>query len=275
MIWWVVGSVVVVGLVTIGGLLADAGVRRAWHSLQRVAINRYLLRHPEAGELQMDGSYNYRRGPFIVSYLYHPDLRPPHHLLWLTTKQRISPWELSTHRLLRQCRMLCSRDGLAQLWDWRTGGVLLVTLLLCWRFTESETARLHRWEWVVARTLGLNLAQVQVNSSGWVVIRGVRRTSPDQSAEPVTFVANPVRWLAGGRDVAYVIRYRGNVYGYVVHPVSFGDRADIWLRKYGTWRSGRLEGNRIVWQQPEGTGVRAGVVREQRLPNASDLTGHE
>lgn len=67
------------------------------------------------------------------------------------------------------------------------------------------------------------------------------------------------------QDESYITRWRGKQYGYVDHPVKYDDYRNIWLEKEGKWISGKIYKDAVYWQEPQGTGIKAGKVLGHEL----------
>ena len=270
MVWWWFGGLLVLGAGVIAWLMIETLLRRMWHRIQRARIARYLRRHPTAGTREESGSYCYRCGLLTVRYHYQPERRPPDHIGGFHITRTLSRRERFVRTALAHCRAWCSVQGMLKLCRWRVGGAVAIAFLFCLLLTESAASRAHRMEWLVGMLLRTSPASVHVTPHGWVTVRAQRRTEGDHVMEPVTLVVHPGLWLMGQDDAASVVRHRGKPYGVVRHPLQVTNQGDVWLHKDRQWHTGRLAGPGIIWDNAEGTGVRAGLVQQQTLPEIED-----
>ena len=171
-IWRVLGGLFVCSGITLAWLAMEKMAIRRWRRRQRARIRVFLTRHPEAGELQVDGTYCYRRGAHDFRYLYRPERSPADQVVWLTIKQRVTPWDRPSLHVRRRL-MARVMAWATRLFHWQLGAVLILLLIvgIVWQDHGSWRPDIVRHLlWLV---LGCVMLGVAVGL--WCVVRGLRR----------------------------------------------------------------------------------------------------
>lgn len=242
--WWLLGGCLGLGGLALGWLFVEKQAMRRWRRRQRQRLQQYLLAHPETGQLQVDGSFCFRRGPHVLSYLHHPEHAPPNHVVWLSVKQRVTAWDRPSHHLRRWLRVLLA-TWLRRLWCWQMA-VALILLLVCGiGFADTERAQRARLETSVAQGLGLPRNAVRLERGGESRIEALRGAAPRQDGVARAWRAAR-SWLAG-REISYVLHVRGQDIGYVLRRSRWSAHADVWVQHQGSWRHGLLDDRRVLW----------------------------
>lgn len=238
MLWWFLGGILVCGGFILLWVAMEKQVMRTWRRRQRLHLQEYLRRNPEAGELQMDGSFCYRRGPHVIRYLHHPDTPPPNHVVWLTIKQRVSEWDRPSRHTRRWLRTV-ALGWTAHLWHWQTGAVVIAVLAVGIGLGDTERARQARLSATVASALGVPAVSVRLERGGDSMITELQRAMPATERSRVWSLTRPR---------SYVLLVEGRDVGYVWAQGRLNLHAEVWLRKDDRWRRGIMEGSQVTWQ---------------------------
>ena len=117
---------------------------------------------------------------------------------------------------------------------------------------ETREAKVERFKRIVASIVGIKPKDIQYVGDGWLEISGQRKRE-DQTRELIRYTFNPLRWLFFSEG-GVLTRWRGEPFGYATHPVVYNDMSDVWLKKKDTWEHGRISGETIKWDTPQGSG---------------------
>lgn len=144
--------------------------------------------------------------------------------------------------------------------------VLLLFILVIFYFglVESEKGRIERLRWFYARILGLDANQIRYTGGSSIDILGQRTTAVDAAEEPISYTVRLWRWLLFG-DIGYITRKRGSPYGDDVNQLSSDKAGNIWLKKEGQWQRAKVKEGAVQWEQPQGTGIRAGKIKGHEI----------
>ncbi|MDD5679888.1 MAG: hypothetical protein PHI59_01440 [Candidatus Omnitrophica bacterium] len=244
-----------------------------WH----IKLSNIVKRNPAVGLEDKDGSFTYKQGAFTVRYRVISSS-----IAAQTGKVEIDYIKKDLQRYER--RFIRFKRKVSKFWLYRRWTnflkpaalfLLLLTILLPYYILfEPQTDKEYRLRWFISKALGVSMKDVVIGPDGWLIISATRITAGDEQNEPISFNVDLIKWLTFQDDI-YVIRDRGVVenydYGYVIYPVKYYGSGSLMLEKDGKWIEGTVyRGDKVIWEEAQGTGIRAGAVHEQRVDLESD-----
>lgn len=227
-------------------------------------LKKKVKNNPYIGTKESNGTYIYRQGLFTIEYEILNIQTPRPLVKIISIKHRLTESEIARHRIKELFRNLFRY----QTWIYLLRPHILISFILgiailYFGIIEPYQNKVDRFRWIVASVVGVSPQDIQYIGNGWLQISAQRKTAVDRISEPVRYTFNPLRWLFTSESGS-VTRWRGRPYGYVTHPIVYNEDGEVWINKEYTWRHGRISGKTIEWDEPQGSGIRAGKV-----------TGHE
>lgn len=242
-----------------------------------IKLRDIIKRNPDVGLKDKDGSLTYKQGVFTVRYrVISPNIDERFEKVKLDCiKKDLRRYE---RRFIRFKRKF-SNFWLYRKWIFflklKTLLLLLLIILLPYYILfEPQVDKEYRLRWFISKVLRVGMENVAIEPGGWIKILATRITAVDKQYEPISFNVNLFNWFTF-QDDGYIIRNRGMVenydYGYVVYPVKYYEIGSLLLEKEGKWIWGSVHRrDEVTWEEPQGTGIRAGAVHGHRRDLESD-----
>lgn len=240
-------------------------ITHLFHILKFKSLRKKIKKNPSLGKLDTDVAYLYREGLYAVKYRIVKDTSGKENVEWISQKRHLNSFEERIRRISK---------NFFKFWHYQRWFIFLrppfIVILIASAFifyfgiVQTRNNRIARLKSTIALVTGTSLEQIEYIGDGWLEINSQRKTAVDKEYEPLKYRFNIFSWLFSP-EKGFISRWRGEPYGYVTHPIAYNEAGDIWIYKQGSWRSGRVSGNTVNWDTPQGTGSRSGKVSGQDI----------
>lgn len=230
-------------------------------------LKHIIERNPHIGLEGKDANFIYKQGKFTLKYrvisLEINEAKKRIELIY--AKKKLWPCEEKFIRFKKGISEFLIYHEWMHLFKLPVFSLLLISIsIFYFVLVEPQIYKDYRLRWVVSHMLRIDIKNVEIKPGGWVKIWGSRRMAVDQQTESISYNVNLSEWFTH-LDEGYITRWRGKQYGYVDHSLKYDDYGNIWLEKEGKWIAGKINKGALDWEEPQGTGIRAGKVLGHQL----------
>lgn len=234
-------------------------ITHPYHKIIFAILRKRIKNNPYVGQEASDETYLYGQDGYSINYRIIKLSGGKVRIEWISHKCRLGAYEGKIKRI-RQ-KFLDFWYYQKWLFFFRPPILLIVIvgmLLFYSEVMETQETKMARLKGVIAAAVGTNPKDMQYIGDGWLEVSGQRKIPRERISEPIKYTFNPLRWLFFPEAVDSITRWRGRPFGYVTYPVVYNKRGEVWLSKENTWRHGRISGETIEWDIPQGSRKVAG-----------------
>lgn len=206
------------------------------------------------GIIQPDGSYDYKLAGYTMNYRIKESGAGVKTVEWISLKRRLSFLERNFKKIEKTLNNFFLYHRWSVLFQPLVVVVLIASLIIFYfGIRENSLKRIERFKWVVAQIAGVSPESIEYRGEGWFKISGQRRTL-EKETKPVIISFNPLSWLFFP-DTANVSNWSKKLDRYITYPIAMSDSGDVWLDKRDSQIHGKVIGNKIIWDEPQRTGI--------------------
>ncbi len=214
-------------------------------------LKNKIKNNPLIGIKQEDNSYYYKEKGYTISYRIRESPAGIKIVEWLSLKHRLTTFEERVRNLKRALDKFFLYQRWLTLFRPSVVIVLFASLIIFYLgIKDYSLKRMEHFRWIIAQITGISPESIRYAGEGWFKIAG-QKSSKDREVEPITISFNPLRWLFLS-DAANVSLWSKKLNRYVDYPVTINDKGDVWLGKKSSQIHGRVLGNEVIWDAPQG-----------------------
>lgn len=223
-----------------------------FHKIKFAVLKKRIKNNPYIGIKDNSGVYAYKQGSYEIRYRIIKNPLGKEDIEWISDRRRLSRREEKNLRIKRNI------DNFFIYRRWfvlfRPSVVIILSISLTifyFGIREYSLRRIEHFKWIIARISGITPESIGYVGGGRFRIYG-QRGPVDKKVEPVTIHINPLTWLLFG-DTANVQRWNKEVNKYIDYSLTINDKGDVWLGKKGSEAHGKMLGDNVIWDEPQGT----------------------
>jgi hypothetical protein len=221
-------------------------------------LKKKIKNNPSIGIKQQDNSYDYKEEGYTISYRVKESPLGVKAVEWFFLKRRLTFIEEKILDIKRSLDKFFLYQRWVTLFRPSAIIVLMVSLIIFYLgIMEQSSKRIEHFKWIVARMTGISPKSIGYSGAGWFNISGQKR-SAEGEVEPVKISFNPLSWLFFS-DTANVSFWSNKLNRYLSYPLTINDKGDVWLNKKSEQIHGRVLSDKVVWDEPQRTGIRSKV----------------
>lgn len=228
---------------------------------QLFRLKNKIKNNPSLGTKQGDNSYNYNEGGYTVNYRIKESASGLT-VEWLCFKRRLTFIEKKFLNIKR----VWNKIFLYQRWTALLRPSVIIILLagltiFYLGIKDQPSQRIGRFKWIIAQVAGISPESIEYAGAGWFNISGQRRSlSGEVESVKISFNFLSQFFSPDKADISF---WSKRLKRYINYSVDVNDTGDIWLDKKNQQIHGRVLADKIVWDQPQRTGIKAKVSGHQ------------
>lgn len=217
-------------------------------------LKKKIKNNPFIGTKQQDNSYDYKEKGYTISYRIKESLSGVKAVEWLSLKRRLTFIEEKILDIKRSLSDFFLYQRWVTLFRPSAVIVLMVSLIIFYLGMEQSFKRIEHFKWIAGQITGITPESIKYAGAGEFQVFGRKKRYLDgKEVDAVTISFNPLGWLFFS-DAARINLWNPKLNKYLTYSFSINDKGDVWLGKKKEGQVyGRVEGNKIMWNEPAGT----------------------
>jgi len=216
-------------------------------------LKKKIKNNPSTGTKQEDNSYDYKEKGYTISYRVKESLSGGKAVEWLSLKRRLTFIEKEILDIKRSLSDFFLYQRWVALFRPSAVIVLMVSLIIFYLGMEQSSKRIEHFKWIAGQITGITPESIKYAGAGEFQVFGRKRYLDGKEVDPVTISFNLLGWLFFS-DAAHINRWNKKLNKYLTYSFTIDDRGDVWLGKKKEGQIyGKVEGNKIMWNEPAGT----------------------
>lgn len=214
-------------------------------------LKKKIKKNPSIGIKQQDNSYDYEEEGYRISYRVKESPLGVKAVEWLSLKRRSAFVEKKILDIKRSLDKFFLYQRWVTLFRPSVAIVLMASLIVFYLGMEHSFKRIKHFKWIVAQITGIAPESMKYVGAGQFQLFGHKRYF-DKELEPVTISFSPLGWLFFS-DAANISRWNPKLNKYLTYSFTIDDRGDVWLGKKDGQIHGKMQADKIIWDEPAGT----------------------